>query len=97
MLMRITLCLARDIYIVFNVIFLHVSHSCSTVESIIVEIHTEDRHIGCRELLPRDYVTGKTETTVVRHLLNNVFSVMSVIKDAPTNMHLKKEVSLWNY
>jgi len=73
MVMKIKQCLLRHINIPFNVTFSHSSYSRSTVEGIIVEIHTEDGLIGYGETLPRDYVTGETHTSVVRHLLKNVF------------------------
>lgn len=56
----------------FNITFNHTTKSRSQVEAVILEAHTDCGVVGFGETLPRDYVTGETNESVVRHAKETV-------------------------
>lgn len=85
--MKIKRLIIRECDIPLRVGFRQSTNERTRSNGIIVEINTENEIIGYGECLPRDYVTGETQVTVIEHidalseiLLNTQFETISDIK-----------------
>ncbi|WNO11154.1 mandelate racemase/muconate lactonizing enzyme family protein [Teredinibacter sp. KSP-S5-2] len=61
----------------FNIAFNHTTKSRAHVEAVILEIHTDAGVIGYGEVLPRDYVTGETNQSVIEHAVQSVLPALT--------------------
>jgi len=71
--MKIKCCRLRILDIPFVIAFKHSSHARSDVQTILVEVETEDGITGYGEALPREYVTGESIESVSTKLTSIVF------------------------
>ena len=68
--MRIVGCKLRETHIPFKVEFAHATKTRSSVDGIIFEVITDSSVSGYGEALPRQYVTGETNQSVLTRMKN---------------------------
>lgn len=56
----------------FTIAFNHNTKSRSETEALILEVHTECGVVGYGETLAREYVTGETNASVIKHAVDSV-------------------------
>lgn len=60
----------------FRIAFNHTSKSRAQVEAVMLEVYSDDGVIGYGEALPREYVTGETNQSVIAHARSRVLPAL---------------------
>lgn len=60
----------------FRIAFNHTTKSRAQVEAVMLEVYTDEGVIGYGEALPREYVTGETNSSVIAHAYQQVLPAL---------------------